>query len=294
MQKLILNDNMKGSAYMLLAMASFALGDAIMRLMASSMPLSQILVLRGCFAFIAFLSICLITDQMAPLSALRNRALMLRIAGEIIATFSFFTALFNMPFANASAIMQALPLTVTMGAAFFFGEAIGWRRITAILFGLIGVLFVIKPGLEGFNSYALYCLVAVIGATLRDLATRKLDRNISSLFVSLVTVVAVMIFAGFLSLWQTWQPVSYYDITWLAFASVFLMSGFFAIISAMRVGEVAVVTPFRYSVLLFAVIIGYLVFKEIPDYLTIFGSAIIIASGIYTLYRESIHRGARV
>jgi len=195
-----------------------------------------------------------------------------------------------MPFANASAIMQALPLTVTLGAAFFFGEAIGWRRIIAILIGLVGVMFIIQPGLEGFNSYALYCLVAVFGASLRDLATRKLDANVSSMFVSLITVIAVMLFAGILSFWQSWQPVTFNDLTWLAGASLFLMTGFFGIVSSMRVGEVAVVTPFRYSVLLFAVIIGIYVFDEIPDTLTILGSVIIVASGIYTIYRESIRK----
>lgn len=285
-----LNENIKGSALMLLAMASFAVGDAIVKLSASSFPLSQILIIRGLFAVIMLAVICALTQQLRSISAIKSKPFILRMTGEVIATFSFFTALFNMPFANASAIMQALPLTVTLGAAFFFGEAIGWRRIIAILVGFAGVLFIIQPGLEGFNSYALYCLVAVFGASIRDLATRKLDADTPSLFVSLVTIIVVMLAAGVLSIWQTWQPVTVTDLLWLAAASLFLMSGFFGITSSMRVGEVAVVTPFRYSVLLFAVVIGFYVFDEIPDALTILGSVIIVLSGIYTIYRESIRR----
>jgi len=286
-----LSENIQGSAYMLLAMASFACGDAFVRLSASNLPLSQILIIRGLFAITILAIMCTAMKQFSPLSTLKSRPFQLRMVGEIIATFSFFTALFNMPFANASAIMQALPLTVSMGAAFFFGEAIGWRRMLAILVGLMGVLLIIKPGLEGFNSYALYCLVAVLGVTLRDLATRKLESDISSLFVSLITIIAVMIAAGILSFWQEWQSISLNDISLLAAASLFLITGFFGITASMRVGEVAVVTPFRYSVLLFAVVIGFYVFHEIPDGLTVLGSVIIIISGIYTLYRESIRRG---
>jgi len=287
------SENIQGSAYMLLAMASFAFGDAIVKTSASNFPLSQILIIRGLFAVVILAMICAATKQLRHISRIKNKPFILRLVGEVIATFSFFTALFNMPFANASAIMQALPLTVTLGAAFFFGEAIGWRRIIAILVGLVGVLLIIKPGLEGFNSYALYCLVAVFGASIRDLATRKLDADVPSLYVSMVTIVIVMLAAGVLSIWETWQPVNAVDLSWLAAASLFLMSGFFGITSSMRVGEVAVVTPFRYSVLLFAVIIGFYVFDEIPDALTILGSVIIVLSGIYTFYRENIHRKSK-
>jgi len=290
MRSITANENIKGSAYMLLAMASFACGDAVLKFSSSNLPLSQLLIIRGGFAASILAVICVMTKQLSPLSSILEKPFLWRLAGEIIATFSFLTALFNMPFANASAIMQALPLTITLGAAFFFGEGIGWRRILAILIGLIGVLFIIQPGLEGFNIYALYCLVAVFGASLRDLATRKLNSDVSSLFVSLVTVITVMIAACVLSIWQTWQPVTAKDVTWLAAASLFLITGFFGIVSSMRVGEVAVVTPFRYSVLLFAVIIGIYLFDELPANLTILGSVIIVASGIYTIYRESILR----
>ncbi len=232
------------------------------------------------------LAATLFLGQMRPLKRVLNQAFLLRLTGEVFATGFFLTALFNMPLANASAILQALPLAVSLGAAFFFGEAIGWRRIAAILVGFVGVLLIVQPGLEGFNSYSIYCLVAIFATTLRDLATRKLDADLPALFVSLVTVVIIIVFGLGLSLLQPWQTASGGDIAALGFASIFLMSGFFYIISAMRVGEVGVVTPFRYSVLLFSVIIGIIFFDEIPDSLTITGSIIVVCSGIYTIYRE--------
>ncbi|MGI9353361.1 MAG: DMT family transporter [Rhizobiaceae bacterium] len=281
-------ENFRGCMFMLLAMASFAIGDALLKHVSENLPLSQILVIRGTFAAILFAIIGRALGQLGPVRTIMSFAFLLRLLGEVVATAFFLTALFNMPMANASAIMQALPLTVSLGAAYFFGEVIGWRRILAITIGFIGVLLIVQPGMEGFNIFSIYCLVAVCGTTTRDLATRKLAPDISSLFVSLVTVIVIIIFGLALSLFQPWQPATFEEIGTLAVASLFLMSGFFGIISAMRVGEVGVVTPFRYSVLLFAVVIGIFFFDEIPDNLTIIGSSIVVFSGIYTIYRERV------
>jgi len=271
---------------MLLAMASFAIGDAIMKLVSGNMPLSQILVIRGCFAILILSVLVGYLGQMRPLSIIFSPAMVIRVAGELVATYFFLTALFNMPIANASAIMQALPLTVTMGAAVFFGEAIGWRRISAILVGLIGVLLIVQPGLDGFNIYSLYCIGAICGTTIRDLASRKLPAELPNLLAALIAVIGVFVGALILSIFQEWQPVTTKDVSYLAIASIFLTTGFFGIVAAMRIGEVAIVTPYRYSVLLFAIILGFLLFDEIPDTLTIIGSCVVVATGIYTFQRE--------
>lgn len=272
---------------MLAAMASFACGDAIMKTVSADLPLSQILVVRGCFAIAGFWAIAVYFQMLRPVSVIFQFPFLLRTIGEIVATLFFLTALFNMPMANAAAIMQALPLTVSLGAAWFLGEAIGWRRVTAILVGLVGVLLIVKPGMEGFTIFSVFCLVAVIGTTTRDLATRRIPADIPGVFISLVTVSVITVSGLLLMPFQDWQPVGMKEIASLAFASLFLMSGFLSIISAMRAGEVAVVTPFRYSVLIFAVILGYILFDELPGMLTIIGSVIVVASGLYTLYRET-------
>lgn len=281
-----ISDNTLGSCYMLIAMASFAIGDSIMKFISSEMPLGQILFTRGLFAIAILYIIAKKLNQLRPVSTLLQKPLILRVLGEVCATYCFFTALFNIPLANAAALMQALPLTVTLGAAYFLGETIGWRRMIAILIGFIGVILIIQPGLEGFNIYSLYCLGAVASCTLRDLATRRLDKDTPTIFVTLVTVFVVALGGGLLGFTETWEENTLYTTSILGIASLFLITGFIGIVSSMRVGEVGVVTPFRYSVLIFALLIGVFFFKEIPNTLMIIGSLIVVGSGIYTIYRE--------
>lgn len=285
-RKLEASDNMLGSIYMLLAMASFAIGDSILKFINSEMPLGQILFTRGIFAIAILYFITKRYGQLRPLKLVLSKPFLLRIVGEVSATYFFFTALFQIPIANAAAMMQALPLTVTLGAAYFLGETIGWRRIIAILIGFIGVVMIVQPGLEGFNVYSLYCLMAVAACTLRDLSTRKLDKDTPTLFVSLITVAVVTMGGGLLGFTETWTTPSNGMLATLALASLFLISGYISIISSMRVGEVGFVTPFRYSVLIFALIIGVVFFNEIPNIYTILGSVIVVASGVYTILRE--------
>lgn len=280
------SDNMLGSAYMLLAMASFAIGDSILKFVSTEMPLGQILFTRGLFAITILYFIAKKMRALRPLSAVLKAPFLLRILGEVCATYFFFTALFQIPIANAAAIMQALPLTVTLAAAFFLGEAIGWRRISAILIGFIGVILIIQPGLDGFNIFSLYCLLAVCACTLRDVATRRLDKDTPTIFVTLVTVIVVTIGGGLLGFTENWVASTLYTTSILGIASLFLMTGFIGIVSSMRVGEIAVVSPFRYSVLIFAILIGLIFFDEIPNTLTMIGSLIVVGSGIYTIYRE--------
>ena len=280
------NHNMMSSAFMLLAMASYAIGDAIVKLISSEMPLGQILFTRGLFAVILLFIITHKKQQLRPFSTILKKPFALRIFGEIFASYFFLTALFQMPIANAAAIMQALPLTITLATAYFFKETIGWRRMVAILIGLLGVILIIQPGLDGFNIFSLYCLLAVIGCTIRDVATRGLSKDTPTIFVTLVTVIVITLFGGLLGFTEKWTPPTLYSTSILFVASIVLSIGFIAIISSMRIGEVAVVTPFRYSILIFAILIGAFLFNEIPNILTIMGSIIVVGSGIYTIYRE--------
>ena len=280
------SDNMLGSAYMLLAMASFAIGDSIMKFISSEIPLGQLLFVRGLFAIAILFVIAYKLGHLRPISTVIKAPFLLRILGEVLATYFFFTALFNIPFANAAAIMQALPLTVSLAAAYFLGETIGWRRMLAILIGFIGVLFIIQPGLEGFNIYSLSCLMAVLACTLRDISTRLLETKTPTVFVTLVTVIVVAMGGGLLGFTETWVPITLYSTSIIGIASLFLITGFIGIVSSMRVGEVAVVTPFRYSILIFAILIGAFFFNEFPNTLTMVGSVIVVGSGIYTIFRE--------
>ena len=212
--------------------------------------------------------------------------ILLRAVGEIGGTLCFLTALFNMPIANATAILQALPLAVTLAAALFLGEAVGWRRYTAISLGFAGVLMIVRPGGEGFNAYALWAVAAVGFIVLRDLSTRRLTPGVPSTFVALTSSLAITGVGGVMAFTEPWQPVTAGALALLAGAALFIFFGYLFAVMTMRVGEVSFVSPFRYTVLLWSIVLGVVLFAEIPDAWTLAGSLVVVGMGIYTFHRE--------
>ena len=201
------------------------------------------------------------------------------------------TRLGAMPLANTSAILQALPLAVTLGAALFLGEEVGWRRWLAIAAGFAGVLIVIRPGPEGFSMAAIYVIASVIGAAARDLATRRIRSDVPSIFVSAVTAVVITLVGGVLVVpMGGWQPVQPDVLARLAMASALLLVGYQTLVTAMRTGEISFIAPFRYTSLIWAIAIGFLFFGEVPDFWMTVGVLVIVASGLYTFYRENLRR----
>lgn len=280
------SENLRGAAYMVLAMLGFVLNDAIMKLVSSDVHLYQAIFLRGVLAtaimgFLAWRSGGFATPRNAA-----NKYVVLRTIGELGGTVFFLTALFNMELANAGAILQAMPLAVTLAAALILRETVGWRRYSAITVGLLGVLIIIRPGGDGFNIFSLSALAAVFCLVLRDLATRGIPRDMSSNFISFVAAAAVMIMGAIVTLFGEWQPVSVLSLLKLAASALFLMAGYYWSIQAMRFGEVSFTSPFRYTSLIWAIILGYVLFGDIPDVPMIIGSIIVVGSGLFTLYRE--------
>lgn len=284
--------NMRGAAAMTVSMAGFALNDAIMKLMSSDLTLYQAIFIRGAFASILMALIAWQTGSFRSARIRRSDRLpvSLRIVGEIGGTICFLTAVFNMPIANATAILQALPLVVTVAAMLFLGESFGWRRGVAIVVGLAGVLMIIQPGSDGFTVYSIWCLGAVMFIVVRDLATRSVSASVPSPVLTVMTALAITIMGGLLSLVTEWNPVSSWHLMMLAVAAVLLLVGYYFGVSAMRIGEVSFISPFRYSVMLWALLCGFLLFGEVPDALTLLGCAIVIAMGVYTIYREQIRK----
>lgn len=282
-----LTDNMRGALFMMGSMTAFTINDAFMKALSTDLPLFQAIFIRS-------LGVCLLLSVMAwrrgllrlSLSPVDARLLVLRTFFEIVAAFLFISALFNMPLANATAILQALPLTVTLAGALFLAEPVGWRRILAIMIGFLGVMMIVQPGGDGFTIYSVYVLGAVACITVRDLAARRMSRGLPSLTVALVTALAVGFSAGVMSLNEDWQPVS--TANWLALAGAggFIIGGYIFSVAAMRVGEIGAVAQFRYTGILVALILGLVVFGEWPDTLTLAGTALVVATGLFTLWRE--------
>jgi drug/metabolite transporter (DMT)-like permease len=282
-----LAENLAGAGFMVACMAGFASNDALMKLLAGEVPISQAVFVRG---VIATALIGLLAWRQGALRfrpALRDgRLIGLRILGEIGGTVAFLTALFNMPIANASAILQSLPLAVTLAAATFFGEPVGWRRYLAIAIGFAGVLIIVRPGSDGFNVYALWALASVGFIVLRDLSTRRLAWHVPGISVAFITSAGLTAAAGLAGFVDDWVPLTLRQAVVLAAAGLCLIVGSVAGVTAMRRGEIGFVQPFRYTLLLFAMVYGLALFGEVPDVWTLTGSAIVVGTGLFTLHRE--------
>jgi len=290
-----LSDNMRGAGLMMVAMAAFTLNDTAMKSLSGEVPLFQAIFLRGA---LTSLWLALLGRAMGGLKFRLSRrdwgAISLRTFCEGAATFLFLTALFHAPIANVTAILQSLPLTVALGAALFLREPLGWRRVIAILVGLIGVLIIVRPGAAGFTVWSLYALAAVGFVTIRDLSVRRLSSHAPSLTVALVGAASITLAAGAVSLFQGWVPLSLGQGARLALASLFILVGYLSSVMTMRQGEIGFIAPFRYTGILWALLLGWLVFDDWPDNLTLLGAAIVVAMGLFTLWRERKTRGGKV
>jgi S-adenosylmethionine uptake transporter len=286
---MILSDNMRAALMMALSMTAFTVNDALMKLAAPNLPFFQQIVVRGVLITVGLFILAALWGHLGYRPSGKDRALTaLRTFAEMFSTIFFLTALFSIPLANLSAILQSLPLTVTLAAAIFFGEPVGWRRFVAIGIGFVGVTIIIRPGMDGFSVYSLYGVAAVIGVTFRDLASRRLSKTIPSSRVALSAALGVTVMAGIGSLVmrEQWVALAIREWVLIGGASVCLMAGYISAVGAMRLGEIGFVAPFRYTSLLVALFLGYVLLDEWPDGWTLFGAGIVVATGLFTLYRE--------
>lgn len=278
---------MRGAALMTAAMAGFTFNDACMKAATETMPLMQAIVLRGLLTILGLIVIGLHGRSLTlRLSRTDMRRLGLRTIGEVASTLTFLIALTHMPLANLSAVMQSLPLMVTLAAAFFLGDRIGWRRMTAILVGLAGVLIIIRPGTEGFDRWSLLGVAAVLGVVLRDMATRAMSHKLPTVTVAFFAATSVTITSAIWSVFEGWMPIGAREAMLVAGAAGFIILGYLTGVMAMRVGDIGTVAPFRYTGLIVAIVLGWLVFGQLPDFWTLVGAMIVVATGIYTFHRE--------
>lgn len=288
-----MSPNTTGALMMMASMGAFVINDTFLKLTNGAVPLFQLIFLRGILATVL---VYLLARRLGALRTeiyRRDKGLIaLRGVIEIITAYFFLTALFRMPFGNLNAVMQVVPLTVTLGSALFYREVVGWRRMLAIVVGLGGVMLIIRPGAEGFNIWSLYALAAVLCVTARDLITRRLSRDVPGMAVTLGTTVAVMVAAGFASLSQDWVHITLPQAACITGSGVFILFGYFFSIQVMRSGDVSFIAPFRYTGLIGAMMIGFLIFDEVPSVLTLMGAAIVIGTGMFTFYRERKLSGA--
>ena len=282
------SQNIYGAIFMSVAMLGYISNDTIIKYCASNLPVSQTIFIRG--VFVTFLISIFCWHRAAFKQSIKKEdwlLVLLRTAVDLCATLLFLTALFNMPLANASAILQTLPLSVTLLGAIILGERFGRYRAFAILAGFFGTILIIKPGSSGFNSYSLYAVAAVLFITVREITTRKISTESSTLLITLITAVSITLggAAGY-PLSQNWIAVPIGTLGGLILASLCIFVAYYFSIPAMQFGDISFVSPFRFTLMIWAVMFGFFVFNEIPDKLTILGLLIVVAAGIFTYYRE--------
>ena len=271
---------------MSLCTACYVVSDVFMKYVSREIDLYQITFLRGLLVTLILLVFCLILKVSLKIPNNKDKIIILvRSVFEVLMIYSFLTALFNMNIANANAVLQLIPLVVLFGSFLFLGKQLKQNEIIAVFFGLIGAIIVIRPGASDFNFYSIFALLAVASMSVRDLVTVNLNKKIPSLLVAfysslLITIVSFLLSSEKVSFMELKNPM------FIFYSAVLVSIGYIAAVAAMRFGEVTFVSPFRYTALLWAIVLGFLFFSEIPKLTTIFGGLIIIFAGIYLVYNE--------
>ena len=273
---------------MILSMAGFALEDLFIKLLSSHLPVSQILITLGFSGAAVFLITALLTRAPILHKDLLNKPLIIRTFCELFAALFFVSAIALTPLSSATSILMATPLMVTIGAAVFFGEKVGWRRWTAVMVGFFGVLLILRPGFDSFMPASLLAVISTLFLAVRDLVTRAMRFEISTTTVSMYAFFACGI-SGFIAMpfYSAMVTPSSIEIMYFASGTFVGVLGYYAIVLATRRGDVSVISPFRYSRLVFAMILAIIILSERPDFLTLSGAVIIVLSGVYTFIREN-------
>lgn len=279
--------NLVGSLWMVAAMAGFAFEDMFLKGAAQSLPVGQVLVVFGLGGALIFAAAARVSGATVFETLAFGRVMMIRSVFEVGGRLFYTLAIALTPLSSATAILQATPIVVVAGAAIFFGEIVGWRRWTAIIAGLIGVLIIMRPGAESFTFLSLLAVLGMLGFAGRDLATRAAPPALGIATLGVFGFLAIVLAGVAFSIWEgrAWSLPQGSVAAQLALAIIFGVLGYSSLTRAMRTGEISAVTPFRYSRLIFGIALGIHVFGERPDAATYAGSAIVVISGLYILFR---------
>jgi drug/metabolite transporter (DMT)-like permease len=279
-------DNRRGILAMSLAMALFIANDALVKQVSATLPGPQLIFIRGLMATTLVLIMAQAMGHLKNWRLMLNKRLWVRGSLDAAASLAYLTAVFHLPLANATAINLSSPLFITAFAIVFLKEQVALQRGLLILLGFTGVLLVVQPSSEGFNVYAWLAVLATLLHAMRDTLTRGIGLHVPALLITLSTAVSVGLAAGGIALTQTWTPVDSLSLTLLFGASLFLSMAYYLLIVAMRFGEMSLVAPFRYSGLLFALLIGYVVWGDVPNLLGWAGIFLLAISGLLILRSE--------
>ncbi|MEM5491724.1 DMT family transporter [Hoeflea sp. AS16] len=279
--------NLVGSVWMVSAMAIFAIEDAFIKAASEMLPVGQVLVIFGLGGALVFASLALINREPLYNPDVISKPMCVRVVFEIVGRLFYVLALSLIPLSAATVILQATPLVVVAGAAVVFGEKVGWRRWTAIVVGMIGVVIIIQPGTDSFSMLSFLAIIGMIGFAGRDLASRAAPAKLSTTILGLYGFLSIIVAGGLFAAWQA-VPFVMPDVEVSLYVLGAILAGVAAyscLMKAMRTGEVSAVTPFRYSRLLFGIALGIVLFGERLSLAMVIGSGLIVISGLFILWR---------
>ena len=272
---------------MVLAMLAFTLEDVFIKAAAAHIPLGQVMVTFGLGGLLAFVAMARLRGEVILHPQAFGRAMAWRALFEITGRVCYTVAIALTPLSSASAILQATPLVVAAGAVMVFRETVGWRQWAAIGAGFVGVLLILRPGLDAFEPLSLFAVLGMIGFAGRDLATRAAPKSMTTAQLGVYGFIMLSIAGGIVWSYQGGvAPLGGGGMVLTGPAILFGVAAYMCLTMAMRTGQIAVIAPFRYARLVFAMILAVAVFGERPDALTLIGSLIIVASGLYTVWQS--------
>jgi drug/metabolite transporter (DMT)-like permease len=280
-------NNRHGILAMSAAMLSFVLNDSLTKLVSASMGAPQLIFLRGLLASVGLVLLAVTVIKLPPwrdtLGYIGHKWVFIRSCLDGMASLVYLSAMFNMPLANATAINMSTPLLIALFAALMLGERISGRHWGIIGVGFMGVLMVVQPQADGFNAWGWVALAGTMFHALRDLSVRHIPDHVPSIMVTLGTAITATLMAGIWALWHPWQSVTWTEWALMTGAAVFLSIGYFLLIKATRTADMTVIAPFRYMGLLTAVIIGFVVWGDVPNALAWVGMALLAGAGIWMI-----------
>ena len=282
-------ENLKGILFMILAMAGFAFEDLFIKLLSTYFPISEVIIILGFTGTFIFFIIALLQNAPIIHKDLLNKHVIIRTICELLGAVFFVTAIALTPLSSATAILQIAPLLVTIGAVIFFKEKVGWRRWTAVFIGFIGVLLIVRPGFEGFMPASIFALLGSVFLAARDLATRAMQVKLPSVTIALYAFIAFGISGILIIPFNSPMVIpTSNQILYFIGASAFGVIAYYSLVISSRIGEMSVISPFRYSRIVFAMLLAIIILDENPDGLTLIGASIVVASGLYTFVRETV------
>ena len=281
--------NTKGIAFMLLAMAAFAVGDVFIKMAGLFLSSAQIMLVLISSGLVLYAVIAVIRGDTLRDSRALKSVLLIRYAAEMIGLMGMIMSLTKVPLPIVGAVVQAAPILVAGGAVIFLKEVVSWRRWTSIAMGFVGVLFVIQPGEEGFDYAVMWPILALVAFSVRDLVTRLTPPDMSSASIATFTMASALPFTTawvFLNGEMFLPP----ELDWIIIICMVIFGsiGYLFLVSSLRLGNLSAIMPFRYSRIVFLLVLGILMFGEIPSFSMLIGSALIVASGIYIIWRERV------